>query len=176
MVLQDEPNRIAVAVPVDLHVAAQSRLQGRDTVPRRGKQHTGHGPTSRPPGPDEHPYPVHDLMRPNPCEPAFVDCDLGHALHTRTEDLGILFHRPRLNTEEIAALLGGGHRRNLLHEEREATVRHRAKGQFPGKPWPHLNDIALVDLEDDAILVKRRDLKQDIAALNRRAELLAEVA
>src|SRR6476469_6209940 len=156
MVLQDEPNRVA--------------------VPRWGKQHTGHGPTSRPPGPDEHPHPVHDLMRPNPRESALVDGDLGHALHTRTEGLGILIHRPRLNTEKIAALLGGGLGRNLLHQEREATVRHRAKGQFSGKPWPHRNDVALVDLEDEAILVERRDFEQDIAALNRRAKLLAEVA
>src|SRR6476469_8987687 len=176
MVLQDEPNRVAVAVPVDLHMAAQSRLQGRDAVPRWGKQHTGHGPTSRPPGPDEHPNPVHDLMRPNPCEPALVDGDLGHALHTRPEGLDILFHRPRLNAEEILALLGGGHWRNLLHPECEATLRHRAKSQFSRKPWPHRNDIALIDLEDDAILVKRRDLEQDITALNRRAKLLAKVA
>ena len=40
----------------------------------------------------------------------------------------------------------------------------------------HLRDVALVDLQRDAVVVERRDLEQHLAALDRRAEALRQVA
>ena len=40
----------------------------------------------------------------------------------------------------------------------------------------HVADVALVDLEHHAVVLQRRDLEQHVAALDRRAELLGQVA
>src|SRR5258705_10616920 len=81
------------------------------------------GSRSRPPRPDPHAHPVHDLVSPDPAEAAPVDLDLAHPLHAGPELLDAAGDA-RLDAEEIAAFLGHRHRRDLFHDERQRVVRH----------------------------------------------------
>src|SRR3970040_1259283 len=107
-------------------------------------------PPSRPPRPDPHAHPVHDLAGPDPGEPAPLDLDLAHALHAGAQALQAAL-RARLDAEVVAALLGHRDRRDLLHAQRQRVVRHAGQGELAALAHGDVGHVALVHLHYDAI-------------------------
>ena len=84
--------------------------------------------------------------------------------------------RSRLHPEEVAPVLPGGHRGDLLHRERQCRTGRPDSVSSPCWSERDVGDIALVDLQHDAVVIQRRDLEQQLALLDRGAQQLVQVA
>lgn len=84
--------------------------------------------------------------------------------------------RLRLGRNYSRPLLRGGHRRHLGHREVHRFAGNSGHHQAAALAHRDVADLALVDLQDDAVAVQRGDFKQFLAGFHRRADLLAEVA
>ena len=113
-------------------------------------------------------------MRPDPGIRALAHADLAHALHAGAQ-LDVAAVQSGFDPEQVLALLGLGHG-DVLHLELQRLGGQTGQHQSPRLAGAHVTDVAVVDLEDDAIGVQRRHLEQQLAAFYRRTQKLAQVA
>src|SRR5258708_16617738 len=72
--------------------------------------------------------------------------------------------------------MGLGHRGDLGDRERKILSRQRGDDEQPLLADRNIADLAFVDIEDDPVAVERRNLKDLLAALQRRTDRLGQVA
>src|SRR6185503_4189726 len=151
VILKNEPDFIAVRLAVDLGVRPDPRLERGDAVPRRTEKRFAHRRFGlRPPGPDPHAHPVHELVSPDPDNPALVDMDLRHAFHARAQ----LFERAlgaRFHAKVIAAFGHYGDRGDFFDDERDFLLRHAGQRKATDLIYRDIRNVPLVDFHDDAV-------------------------
>ena len=101
--------------------------------------------------------------------------DPGDSLHAGSQCVVVLVEA-RLDTEEVAPSLGNRYRRDLSNLEGKSCSGQGRERERTAPAWVDMGDVALVDLDDDAISVDGRDLVEHIAFLDRCSQGLAEIA
>src|SRR5439155_17310481 len=109
----------------------------------------------RQPLPERETHPVDHLVCPDPDHQAAIDLDLPHALHPGTQAFGRAL-KPRLDPEVVSTFSRRRDRRHLLDGEGQRLRRGRGEQQLSVLSDGHSRDVALVDLENNAVRLEWR--------------------
>src|SRR5580704_2980561 len=127
------------------------------------------------PFPQRDAHPIRQCARPNPQEGPFSGYDLADALHAGPEtragllDLG-------LDTEVVAPFRRRCHWCDRFDPERKSGARKSGQHQLSLLPRVDKRDVPLVHLQHHTKVVQGSKLEECLAALDRRAYRLTQVA